>query len=150
MRNLNINPQPPNDAYWHFSGLLQFQSFFDHLLLLLEKKIKFLKFCIKFPVKQANFCRLSVLVCRSAANQTAKLPAFLKNFKRLRALRVKGAAKLCFTYYSCVVSILFGTGLHKSAFSTYFFGKTRFSSFLFLYFWLLAFCIFTLKLNNIA
>ena len=41
----------------------------------------------------------------------------------------KGAMKLYFMYYSRVVIILFSTGLYKSAFSTYSFGKTRFSSF---------------------
>ena len=41
----------------------------------------------------------------------------------------KGATKLHFTDYSRVVIILFSTGLYKSAFSTYSFGKTRFSSF---------------------
>ena len=35
----------------------------------------------------------------------------------------KGAKKLCFTHYSCVVIILFNTGLYKSAVSTYFFAK---------------------------
>ena len=44
---LRINPQSLNDANWRFSGLLQFQPFFGHFLLLSEKK--------KFNVKQANF-----------------------------------------------------------------------------------------------
>ena len=43
--------------------------------------------------------------------------------------KFKGAMKLYFMYYSRVVIILFSTGLYKSAFSTYSFGKTRFSSF---------------------
>ena len=41
----------------------------------------------------------------------------------------KGAAKLYFMNYFRVVIILFSTGLYKSAFSTYSFGKTRFPSF---------------------
>ena len=41
----------------------------------------------------------------------------------------KGATKMYFMYYSRVVSTLFSAGLHKSAFSTYSFDKTRFSSF---------------------
>ena len=41
----------------------------------------------------------------------------------------KGTTKLYFLYYSRVVIILFSTGLYKSAFSTYFFGKMKFSSF---------------------
>ena len=41
----------------------------------------------------------------------------------------KGAAKLYFIHYSRVVIISVSTGLYKSAFSTYCFGKTRFSSF---------------------
>ena len=36
---------------------------------------------------------------------------------------IKGAAKLYFTHYLCVVIILFNTGLYKSVFSTYLFGK---------------------------
>ena len=47
---------------------------------------------------------------------------FIKKF-------VKGATKLYFMYYLCVIIILFSMGLYKSAFSTYSFGKTRFSSF---------------------
>ena len=54
-----------------------------------------------------------------------------------------------FMYYSRVVSILFSTGLYKSAFPTYSFDKTRFSSFLFLYLWLLIFG-FAVRLNNIV
>ena len=50
---------------------------------------------------------------------------------------LKGAKKLYFMYYSRVVSILFSTGLYKSTFSTYSFGKTRFWSFEFLYLLLL-------------
>ena len=42
---------------------------------------------------------------------------------------IKGATKLYFMYYFRVVIILFSTGLYKSAFSTYDFGKTSFSSF---------------------
>ena len=33
---------------------------------------------------------------------------------------------MCFTHYSCVVIILFNTGLYKSVFSTYSFGKLFF------------------------
>ena len=47
---------------------------------------------------------------------------------------VKGATKLYFMYYLRVVIILFRTGLYKSAFSTYDFGETSFSSFCFLVF----------------
>ena len=42
---------------------------------------------------------------------------------------LKGATKLYFMYYSPVVIILFSTGLYKSVFSTYSFGKTSFSNF---------------------
>ena len=42
---------------------------------------------------------------------------------------IKGATKLYFMYYSCVVIILFSTRLYRSAFSTYAFGKTRFLCF---------------------
>ena len=42
---------------------------------------------------------------------------------------IKGAAKLYFMHYSPAVIISFGTGLYKSAFSPYFLGKTKFSSF---------------------
>ena len=39
---------------------------------------------------------------------------------------IKGATKLYFTHYSCVVIILFNTGSYKSAFSTISFGKLVF------------------------
>ena len=52
---------------------------------------------------------------------------------------LKGATKFYFMYYLRVVSILFSTGLYNSAFSTYYFGKTKFLSFMFLYLWLLIF-----------
>ena len=42
---------------------------------------------------------------------------------------LKGATKLYFMYYLCVVIILFSTDLYKPAFSTCDFGKTSFSSF---------------------
>ena len=42
---------------------------------------------------------------------------------------IKGAKKLYFTHYSCVVIILFNTGLLKSAFSSDSFGKLVFSLF---------------------
>ena len=48
--------------------------------------------------------------------------------------RVKGATKLYFMHYSCVVIILFSASLCKSAFSTDSIGKTRFSFFCFLVF----------------
>ena len=34
-------------------------------------------------------------------------------------------------YYSCVIIIFFSAGLYKSAFSTYYFGKTSFLSLVF-------------------
>ena len=49
----------------------------------------------------------------------------LTSYKQL----LKGATKLHFMYYFRVVIILFSTCLYKSAFSTYDFGKTSFSSF---------------------
>ena len=45
------------------------------------------------------------------------------------AFYIKGATELYFMYYFRVVIILFSTGSYKSAFSTYNFGKTSFSSF---------------------
>ena len=54
---------------------------------------------------------------------------------------LKRTTKLYFMYYSRLVSILFSKDLYMSAFSTYSFGKTRFSSFVFLYLWLLIFSV---------
>ena len=58
-------------------------------------------------------------------------------------------------YYSLVVIILFGTGLYKSVFSTYFFGKLSFRSsvfwfFMFLYLWSLAFIFMFYVLNSMS
>ena len=69
----------------------------------------------------------------------------IKRTERIRhllltnCLYVFGATKLYFTYYLRVVSILLSTGSYKSAFSTYYFDKTRFLSFMFLYRWFLIF-----------
>ena len=62
-------------------------------------------------------------------------------------LVLKGATKLYFMRYSRVVIILFSTDLYNSVFSTYSFGKTRFSFFCVLLFhvsifWLLVFAAF--------
>ena len=54
-----------NDANWRLSALLYFQPFFGHFLLLLEKKTKFIKFCIKFHVKRAKFLLRSKPVQRN-------------------------------------------------------------------------------------
>ena len=47
----------------------------------------------------------------------------------MKNISFKGATKLYFMYYSRVVIILFNKGLYKSAFFTYFFVRTTFSSF---------------------
>ena len=36
--HLSLNPKLPNNVYWRFSGLLQFQALFRYFLCLLEKK----------------------------------------------------------------------------------------------------------------
>ena len=54
---------------------------------------------------------------------------------RYSGLLLKGATKFYFTHDSCVVIILFNTGLYKSVFSTYSFGKLVFLS-------LCLFCVF--------
>ena len=70
----------------------------------------------------------------------------------------KGATKLYFMNYSRVVIIFYRTGLQKSGFPTYSFGKTRFSSFYVLVFCVsvslcFCFCIFVVfqyALNSIS
>ena len=47
-------------------------------------------------------------------------------FEIFTKIFVKEATKLYFTYYSCVVVILFNTSLYKSVFSTYSFEKLVF------------------------
>ena len=44
--------------------------------------------------------------------------SFPKCFVIIDTFLIKGATKLYFTHYSCVVIILSNTGLHKSSFST--------------------------------
>ena len=81
------------------------------------------------PVSGKN-CSLVSRFCTIMTNMILlKLHVWEKSLSR-----VKGATKLYFMHYSCVVIILFSTGLCKSAFSTYSFGKTRFSLFCFLVF----------------
>ena len=48
---------------------------------------------------------------------------------KLSFYKLKGATELNFMHEPRVVIILFSTGFYKSAFSSYSFGKTRFSSF---------------------
>ena len=59
--DLSVNPQPPKDAYTRFSGLIQFQVFFDVFLLFLDIKSKFIEFtssrqflqwCVLFYLKR--------------------------------------------------------------------------------------------------
>ena len=45
---------------------------------------------------------------------------------QMEKLPFKGATKSYFTHYSCVVIILFNTGLSRSAFSKIYFGKLVF------------------------
>ena len=80
---IDINPQPPNDANWRFSGLLQFQPFFGHFLLSLQEKTKFIKICTKFRVKETNFLpsRCISLLLRSKPVQRNCLHLF-KIFKK--------------------------------------------------------------------
>ena len=79
--DLSVNPQSPRDAYTHFSGPFQFQTFFGVLLLFLDIKSKFTGLCTKFYVKQAKF--LPPLVCCNAASQYSEITfAFSKILKR--------------------------------------------------------------------
>ena len=57
-----------------------------------------------------------------------KIPCHIRN-SACKWRIVNGATKLYFIHYLRVVIILFSTGLYKSTFSTYSFGKTRFLSF---------------------
>ena len=51
---------------------------------------------------------------------------FLKRHLKLYKAPLKGATKSYFTHYSCVIIILFNTGLCRSIFSTISFGKLVF------------------------
>ena len=51
-----------------FSGIFQFSSFLGHFLLLLELKIKFIKFYTKFRIAAQEI-------------STAKLPVFFQKLK---------------------------------------------------------------------
>ena len=53
--DLFLTPQSPNDVYSCSFGVLSFQIFFNHFLLLLEKRRNLIKFCTKFCVKEAKF-----------------------------------------------------------------------------------------------
>ena len=75
---------------------------------------------------------------RLSGKTTEKLFSYERPLTTKRGF--EGAAKLYFILYFRVVIILFSTGLYKSAFSAYDFGKTSFSSFYVLVF--SCFCIF--------
>ena len=88
---LSVNSQLPKDAYTIFFGIFQFQAIFDILLLLLDIKSKFIKFCTKFQVKQAKFLLLkctNLLLCSNP-----ELRIYLHSHP-VRCLRVK-----CSTFF---------------------------------------------------
>ena len=94
------------------------------------------------PVSGKN-CSLVSRFCTIMTNMILlKLHVWEKSLSR-----VKGATKLYFMHYSCVVIILFSTGLCKSAFSTYSFGKTKLLSIVFLY---LRFLVLLFVLNSMS
>ena len=80
--------------------------------------ITYLQECICFNLMISNkLCNIVSLYRSPSQNRDE-----FENF-------IKGATKLYFTHYSCVVFILINTGLCKSAFSTDFFGKLVFYRF---------------------
>ena len=88
--------------------------------------------------------RIMPNISRGKVNQTMKFDQLIEYNKRNISemipdlfLFFKGATKLYFTHYSCVVIILFNMGLYKSVFSMDSFGKLVFLSFR-------AFCVFRL------
>ena len=103
------------DKKTHLTNAVIFQirwSTLNMLFFVLLKTcfIKIFRFCIlSFLFHQLMFCDFLIL---------GVLSVF-----------VKGATKLYFLHYSCVVIILFNTGLQKSVFSIYSFGKLVFLSF---------------------
>ena len=80
---LSLNPYPPNDASWRFSGLIRFEPLIGHLLFLLEKKTKSIRFCTKFYVKVAiNWLpKYSSLMLHSKPVQRNQRQ-FLKSFRK--------------------------------------------------------------------
>ena len=78
---LSLNPYPLNDATWRFFKLIRFDPFFCHLLFLLEKKTKSIRFCTKFYLKVATILRAkwSSLLLGSKPVQQNQLH-FLKSF----------------------------------------------------------------------
>ena len=95
----SVNPQTPNATCLWFSGLFQFQPLFGHFLPVLELETKFIKFCTKFWIKEVRFqpSRCTSLLLRSKLVQRNCL-RFFKNFKKLRALTVKGVNKNISSY----------------------------------------------------
>ena len=77
------NPQTGNAAYLSFSARVQFQPFFGQFLLLLGCKTNFIKFWIKFWIKQVKFLpvRSTSLVQRHKL-VLQNSPRFFKNFKK--------------------------------------------------------------------
>ena len=68
-------------------------------------------------------------LCRHKFKGTLGWGSFFLNYSASKYF--KGATKLYFAYYSCMVIIFYNTGVYKSAFFTYYYGKLvfRFSVF---------------------
>ena len=90
---LSLNHQSRNDAIWWFSGLIRFEPFFGHLLFLLEKKTKSIRFCTKFYVKVPTIFRpkCSGLLLQGKPVQR-NLRHFFNSFRKQFAF--EGLAKL--------------------------------------------------------
>ena len=80
---LSLNPQRPNDAIWRFFVLIWFEPYFGHLLFLLEKKKKSIRFRTKLYVKVPTILRpnCSSLLLGSKPVQR-NLRHFVKSFRR--------------------------------------------------------------------
>ena len=86
--DLPFNPYPLKDEFMRFSGRTQFQLFLKNSLLLLEVKIKPIKFCTKLQVKRVKF--LMYKCTGLLLNQNSKIDRIFKKFQRtVHAIMVK-------------------------------------------------------------
>ena len=96
-----------------FRTLFQLESFFGHLLFLLEIRTRINNFCTKFQAKQVSFC-LNVTAWYWAANQYSETSCIFTKSLKDNAHSKSGISlsiKTCFAQYKNVFCVKVGASL---------------------------------------
>ena len=120
-RDLLASAYFQNWIFWRFSCKISWFLQQTSGFLLNLGNNGFVSFNLQGANKPQSVCFFKYTICNIGLRISSHIDSDNKNFNR--------STKLYFTHYSCAVIILFNTGLYKSAFSIYSFGKLVFVSF---------------------